>query len=217
MAEHQQRPSPGSFHVGGNLSAHGRSTVAGGNIHQGDNIGRDKNIKNVKNFRLRLGIGLIVLVLAGGGGYAVIRQVTADPTDVVYEEGLDGAADTVAAIKQAEVDGDAADWCFLASAQAGDTCRSMMSATFGGNAELRAELPEVEFGAASGSGSSAQLDVSFRGTKMGIVPLQWDGERWALQAGVYYATINNGGLAMSAVVTYHGCGALGGMVTECKR
>lgn len=213
MVEHQDRSPSGSFHVGGNLSAHG-SNIAGGNQHFGDNVSGDKR---VTNFRFRLGIGLFALVLVGGGGYYVVKQATSEPTDVVYEEGLSGATGTVAALKQAELDGNAADWCFLASARSGEPCKDMMSAAFGGNPDLRAELPDVEFGTATGSGSTAQADVSFRGKKMGIVPLQWDGERWALQTGVYYATINNGGLAMSAVATYHGCGAIAGTVTGCEQ
>jgi hypothetical protein len=162
-----------------------------------------------------LGLGLVALVLLGGGGYVVGKQILADPTDVVHEEGLDGATGTVAAIKQAEVDGNAADWCFLVSAQSGATCPSLMSAAFGGQPELRAEIADVEFGAASGAGNTAQVDVSFRGKETGIVPLSWNGERWELPTGVYLAAVNNGGLAMSAVLTYHGCGALLGTTMGC--
>ncbi|MFL6126859.1 hypothetical protein [Actinophytocola sp.] len=217
MVDQESGSRPSSFSVGGDLSMRG-SNFAGGDQHIGDNVrgdkvGRDKITRN--NIRLRFGLGLLALVLVGGGGYLAVKRITADPTDVVYEEGLDGAAHTATAIKQAEVDGNAKDWCFLASAQSGGTCTTMMSAAFTSRPDLRAEIPEVELGAASGSGNSAQVDVSFHGAKVGVAPLSWNGERWELQSAFYMVSINNGGLAFTAVLNSHGCGVLLGTITGC--
>jgi hypothetical protein len=192
----------------------GGSQHIGDHVH-GDKVGRDKVIKN--NVRVRLGLGALALVVLGGGGYFVTQQVVSSPTDVVHEKGLEGAANTVSAIKQAEIDSNAADWCVLASGQSGDTCRNVMSSAFGTLPELRGEIAEVGFGAVSGSGNSAQVEVSFRGKKMGIVPMRWDGKRWEVEHTFYLLAVNNGGLAMSAVLTFHECGVILGMSTECKK
>lgn len=217
MVDQEDRSRSAPFSVGGNMSMHG-SNLAGGNQHvgdhvHGDKVGRDKITKN--NVRVRLGIGVLVLFLLGGGGYLVAKQVTAKPTDVVYEEGLGGASDTAAAIRQAELDGNATDWCFLASAQSGSTCVGMMSAAFGSRPDLRAEISDVSLGPVSGSGNVAQLDVLLRGTKIGVAPLSWNGKRWELQSTVYMASVNNGGLAFTAVLNAHGCGVLLGTITGC--
>ncbi|MET9225082.1 hypothetical protein [Lentzea sp. NPDC003310] len=206
-----------SFNVGGDFSLEG-SNFAGRDQHFGDHVGGDKiGGDKVTNTKVRLGVGFLALLLVGGGGYVISRQLDSSPTDVVREAGLDGAVKTVAAIKQAEADLNATDWCLLASAGSGDTCRDMIASAFTANPQLRGEIADVGIGAVSGSNNAAEVDVSFRGAKVGVVPMRWDGERWEVAPAAYLLAVNNGGLAMTAVLNAHQCGAILGTTTGCKR
>jgi hypothetical protein len=213
MADTEGNPAGAHVNAGRDLSMQNSNIVGGDYTHTGDNVGRDKVTKT----NIRIGLGALVILFVGGGGYLVAKEVTSAPTDVVYEQGLGGATHTVAAIKQAEIDSNAADWCTLVSAQSGDTCRTLMSSSFGSMPELRKEIPEVQFGAATGSGNAAQVTVTFKGKEIGSAPMRWDGKRWAVDQPYYMFTVNNGGLAMSAVLAYHGCGAIAGITTGCKK
>ncbi len=208
-----------TFAVGGDFSVQG-SNFAGRDQHIGDKVDGDKvgRDKITKRTNVRLGLGVIAVVLAlGGGGYVVGKQLISSPTDVVFEEGLDGAVNTVSAIKQAEVELNAADWCTLTSADSGDTCRTIVSSSFTSKPELRAEIEDVEIGSVTGSGNAAQVDVSFRGAKAGEVPMRWNGKRWEVDRAAYLFAVNNGGLAMTAVLNAHQCGVILGMSTGCKK
>ncbi|MER6666186.1 hypothetical protein ABT256_16725 [Amycolatopsis japonica] len=206
-----------AFTVGGDFSVEG-SNFAGRDQHvgdkvDGDKIGRDK----VKKTNVRFGFGVLVLALLGGGGYVVSQELSSSPTDVMYEEGLDGALDTANAVKQAEIDLNATDWCVLASAKSGDTCRNLIASAFTANPELRTEINDVAIGAVTGSNNAAQVDVSYRGTKVGVLLMRWDGKRWEIDPGVYLLAVNNGGVAMTAVLNAHRCGAFFGTTTGCRK
>lgn len=207
------------FAVGGDFSVHG-SNFAGRDQHFGDKVGGDKvgrdKITNQSRTNVRLGLGVLVLALVGGGGYVVSQQLFSSPTDVVFEEGLEGALKTVGAIKQAEVGSNAADWCTLTSADSGDTCRAIVASAFTSRPELRAELKDVVVGAVTGSDTSAQVSLSFRGSG-GPVQMRWNGERWEVDRAAYLFSINNGGLAMTAVLNAHQCGVILGVDTGCKK
>ncbi|MEU4253596.1 hypothetical protein AB0F15_40015 [Amycolatopsis sp. NPDC026612] len=66
---------------------------------------------------------------------------------------------------------------------------------------LRAKLTDVRLGTATGNADSASIPISVGGSQLGVVPMM----------------LNNGGTAMSALETQHGCGALGGFAIGCKK
>lgn len=202
-----------------------RSNLAGGDQYigdhvRGDKVGGDKvgGDKISKRTNVRLGFGVVALVLLlGGGGYVVATTLVPTATDVVSRKGLDGARGTVEAIRDAEVEQDAAEWCRLTSAGSGGTCRTVVASAFTSRPELRAELPEVEIGAVTGSDTSAEVTLTFRGSVAGAVPMRWNGERWEVDRAAYLFSVNNGGLAMTAVLNAHQCGVVLGIDTGCRR
>ncbi|RSM70394.1 hypothetical protein DL991_37690 [Amycolatopsis sp. WAC 01375] len=213
MSDKDDRP----FTVGGDFSVKG-SNFAGRDQHIGDTVGGDKVGRDkVTNTKVRFGLGVLALALVGGGGYIVSQELGSSPTDVVYQEGLDGALNTVSAIRQAEIDLNAADWCVLASAKSGDTCRDVIASAFTRNPEMRAEINDVVIGGVAGSNNAAQVNVSHRGAKVGVLPMRWDGKRWEIDPGAYLLAVNNGGVVMTAVLNAHQCGAFLGTTTGCKK
>lgn len=198
------------------ISSQGAQTISDSQI-AGRDIQDDHSVYNDNRRRnIRIGIGGLVLLAAVGGGVAIYKTVTG-PTDVMFEKGLAGAQHTAEQLKQAEIDQDAAHWCLLASPKDSATCHTLMTMSMASGSPLRSQLSNVQFGQATGSGSSASVPISLSGRQIGIVPMQWDGTRWALNPGAYALMLNNGGLAMSAVETANGCGAIFGVQTGCKK
>ncbi|TCO57953.1 hypothetical protein [Actinocrispum wychmicini] len=200
-------------HTGVHLHAGGNQSISNSEI-----VGRDKHTYNDNRKRnIRLGLGGLALLLVVGGGATVYFSLPKSPSDVVSEKGLSGAQHTVERLKQAEIDQDAASWCLLASPKDSASCHAVMTASFGQPSPLRAELADVGVGSPTGGGNSASVPITLKGKNIGVAPMQWDGKRWEINPAAYLLMMNNGGLAMSAVEAEHGCGALLGAQSGCKR
>lgn len=207
-----ERDDVAGVHVEAGGDQHIKDSQIAGRIHNDSRRVHNDNRKR----NLKIGLGGLAAALVIGGGAAVYQAVTGS-TDAMYEKGLSGAQHTAEQLRQAEIDQDAAHWCLLASPKDSSLCHTMMTMSFASGSSLRSELSKVELGSASGAGNSASVPVSFDGRQMGIVPMEWNGTRWSLNPGVYALMLNNGGLAMSAVETAHGCGALLGAQMGCKK
>lgn len=210
MAPQNEPPASGlNFSAGGNQDmSHAR--IAGRDINE-----QHRTTHIHKNRKTRIGIGLAVVLLLGGGGYWAYHSLTSSSTDVVYESGLQGAVDTASQLRQAELSGNADEWCFLGSATSGGTCRGLMSNSFSAANTRRPSLGDYTLGAAAGDGSQAQVPILHGTQQVGDVELEWTGSRWQLNSTVYLFAINNGGLMMTAAENAGGCGALLGIVTSC--
>ena len=202
--------------AGVRLDAGGNQTVSNSQLAGRDITNDHSTTHNDNSRRMRIGLGGLAVVLLLGGG-VVAYNALSGPDGAMYEKGLAGAQHTAEQLRQAEIDRDSANWCLLASSNDSKTCHTMMGLAFASGNPLRAKLTDVRLGTATGNADTASIPISVDGSQLGVVPMRWDGKRWELNPAAYALMLNNGGMAMSALETQHGCGALGGFTIGCKK
>lgn len=203
----------GQHNSGVHLQASGNQSVTGGVI-AGRDVHQDNSYHDNSRRKTRLGLGgLALLVVLGGGGYGGYHVYRNSLTGTVSQSGLSGATHTATRLRQAELDQNADDWCFLASANSSTTCRTLMANSFGAPSNCRGQVAQVSLGNATGNDNAAQVPIRFRGRQIGVVPMSWNGSRWQLNGIVYALAVNNGGLLMSAVESTTGGSALLGVAS----
>jgi hypothetical protein len=175
-------------------------------------VGGDHVVNNKRN--VRIGLGGLAILLAAGGGTAVVYGTSSSGTgDIVHTAGEAGAKGTLLAMRDAEIHGDATHWCFLASEKNSATCQALMANSFSTPQSVsdRTQLRDIDVRSTGVSGNGYTLAMVKDGHSY-PVPMAWTGSRWELSPGlVYTLAINNGGIFLSVIETRKGQGRIFGI------
>ena len=108
-------------------------------------------------------------------------------------------------MQQAEEQGDASTWCYLASSTSSSTCVGLISNGFSTStsAQYRSQASGITIGPPAGSGSVYKFTLGYRGHGY-PVQLEWTGQRWQLNRLTYLGAVNDGGLFTAVIETANG-------------
>jgi hypothetical protein len=209
-ADYRRRPDQGNGTApsGVSIGANGNVSINGSDV-----AGRDINrttVNNRRNVRVGIGLGSVALVAVVG---LAIHAATGGSNSVVYQTGAQGAAGTLQHLQQAEENGNASDWCFLASSNDSSTCQNLLENGYSSpeSAGIRGQVSDISIGPPAGGGEGYTFNLTYDGHSYPGVPLEWTGQRWQLSPEVYYAALNDGGIFSAVVETAKGQGALLGV------
>jgi hypothetical protein len=195
-----------SLNAGENVRIDG-STIAGRDAYS--TTVHDNRKRNV---RIGLGLGSLAVLAVVGIGTGLHEASGSSGQSVVFESGAPGAAGTLRQLQQAEEQGDAATWCFLASSTSSSTCEGLLSNGFstGASAQDRDQLSQISIGQPAGGGDTYTFTLGYRGHGY-RVQLEWTGQRWELNRLIYLGALNDGGVFTAVIETAEGKGAILGV------
>lgn len=195
-----------SMRAEGNIGIN-NATIAGRDVTTTNTSTTVSNDNRIRNIRIGLG-GLVAVVLL----YFGIHAATGSATDVVYKAGVAGATGTVQQIQKAEQKGDAASWCFLASANDSSSCQALLGNGFTttNSQQLRSQISQISIDSPSGSGGTYTYNLIYQGRSY-AVQMVWNGKRWELNPLDYYGGLNDGGIFTAVIEVAQGKGAFIGI------